>query len=387
MDSTSSHPLRPQDVAALDALPATAAFLADDYEKGFHKGIQLYLSVDGEPVADLAYGAVGEQPLTTNSLLHWVCASKPVTTVAIGLLAEQGLVDFADRVTDYVPEYGKGGKEEARLEHLLTHSMPHQDRRTQYNLGLGWEENLELACATEVDAPPGAHRAYATWINAQVLAEVVARVSGTTFDDFVTRNVLHPLGMRDTWFGMTREDYEKVGDSILPMTFADANMRHGYGEHSKNAYDGLINVYPQVRMASLPSSGAKGPMRDLAKLYETLAGTRTAEGSAVDWTSVAARLTEHHEVDEPIAPDGAWYGDWAINDMDWSHGFLRDRGMFCQEASPLVFGHPGEKVIMALGDPGHGLAMAFSFNSIVDPAFGNPRMNLLCRALYQDALG
>ncbi|MFE3762110.1 serine hydrolase domain-containing protein [Streptomyces sp. NPDC059104] len=370
----------PEAVRVPEAFGRTRAFLSEDHGKDLHHGFQLFASVDGVPVADFAYGQALGLRLTPGTPLHWLCASKPLTSVSVALLVEAGVLRLDDPVTRFLPEYGQAGKAGARIGDLLAHTVPYRDGSSQYVASLDWQENLAAACAAPIDEAMGigSVRTYSAWINSHVLAEVVSRARGEEYGDFLRREVLVPLGMDRTYLGMTAEEYAAVADDLRAMTYGGVR-----NPGSGSANDAFVMGVPELRAASIPGIGAMGTMRDLARLYEAMLGHGPVGGEPA-WQGASALLRRRHLVPEPPEDWDNWSAGWAINSMNWSQGFVTDRGMYCPEVSPRVFGQPGEKTVMAMADADSGLVLAFSFNSFVSSAVAGFRMTRMCQAMYGD---
>src|SRR6266542_3168388 len=91
---------------------------------GWHTGAQLYGSLRGEAVADLAVGeARPGVAMATGPIVEWASATKPVTCSAAALLWQRGLSDLDDPVCRYLPEFAENGKELVTVRHLLTHTF------------------------------------------------------------------------------------------------------------------------------------------------------------------------------------------------------------------------------------------------------------------------
>src|SRR5438105_13794575 len=85
--------------AAADHLPRTLAAIERGMRQGLHIGAQLYVSLRGEVIADVAIGeAKRGVAMRPDTLMLWLSAGKPITAVAIGQLRERGLLDWDDRV-------------------------------------------------------------------------------------------------------------------------------------------------------------------------------------------------------------------------------------------------------------------------------------------------
>src|SRR5437773_1929115 len=88
------------------SMPKTMAALEAGMAAGLHPGAQIYASLAGRVVADVA---VGEgRPgvaMTTESLNLWLSSTKPVAAVAIAQLWERGLLELDDPVIRFIPEF------------------------------------------------------------------------------------------------------------------------------------------------------------------------------------------------------------------------------------------------------------------------------------------
>ncbi len=105
------------------ALPRTLSAIRTGMSRGLHHGIQLYVSRDLHPIIDLAVGEnLPGESLTSDHLLPWLSAGKPMTALAVLSLTEQGLWDLDRPVADLIPGFEAGGKGAITTRHLLTHT-------------------------------------------------------------------------------------------------------------------------------------------------------------------------------------------------------------------------------------------------------------------------
>jgi CubicO group peptidase (beta-lactamase class C family) len=79
-------------------------------------------------------------------------ASKAVTAVVAHLLAERGLIQIDDRVCDYIPEFGKHGKDAITIGHVLSHraGIPRHPREAM-NLDNTTDRELLLRAVSELE--------------------------------------------------------------------------------------------------------------------------------------------------------------------------------------------------------------------------------------------
>jgi uncharacterized protein YbbC (DUF1343 family) len=140
------------------------------------------------------------EPMTLDTIFDMASLTKPVATAtAVMMLVEEGKIRLNDRVAQFIPEFGKYGKERITIRDLLTHMS---GLRPDVDLGdpwTGYDTAIELAAEETPTAPAGRRFVYSD-INFFLLAEVVARVAKQPFDRFAAERIFQPLGMRDTMF-------------------------------------------------------------------------------------------------------------------------------------------------------------------------------------------
>jgi len=121
------------------------------------------------------------------------------TATAIMILAEEGQLALGDRVSEHIPEFSGDGKDVVTITHLLTHTS---GLRPSLQGGPEWRgsrEAIRLAAAEKLQAAPGQIFIYSD-IGFILLGEIVARVSGEAFDDYVRARILQPLSMEGSAF-------------------------------------------------------------------------------------------------------------------------------------------------------------------------------------------
>ncbi|WP_308634939.1 serine hydrolase domain-containing protein [Paenibacillus silvisoli] len=145
-------------------------------------------------------------PVVRGTLFHQASVSKTFVATALMQLAERGKVDLDGSITAYLP-YFKLEDERYRaitVRQLLNHTsgMPDEDDyawdRPEYD-----EESLERYVRGlrhhKLRSEPGAAFAYSN-IGYEILGEVIAKVSGMSFEQYMKTSVLEPAGMRSSSF-------------------------------------------------------------------------------------------------------------------------------------------------------------------------------------------
>ena len=361
-------------------LPPTSAvaLLEQGIEEGLHIGAQLYVSRDGAPVADVALGESRPGvPMTPDTLMLWLSASKPVTAVAVAQMWERGKLRLDDRVAGHVPEFGTRGKEPVTIRHVLTHTAGFRWVDTGWPQA-SWDETIARICDTTqergwVAGRTAGYSPYASWF---LLGEIVRRLDDgrRDFGRYVREEVFEPLGMHESWLAMPPDRYRAYGERIGVMHKTEAGRVEDAGLDT-DAH----------AAAARPSGGCRGPARELGRFYETL----LAAGSADD-----TRLLTSQTVEAMTARHRAGVHDETFKHvMDWGLGFIINSNQYGPNsvpygygphASPRAFGHSGSQSSSAFADPEHGLVVVCVCNGMPGEPAHQARMRALHAAIYED---
>lgn len=164
--------------------------------------------VDGETVIWMrGFGEADTEagvPADARTVYRIGSITKLFTATAIVQLAEAGLVDIEAPVTDYVPElrvrsrFADTGP--IRVRHLMTHHSGLPGDRIKGMFGAPPEHYRDVVPHLNtqyVSSPPEFVFAYSN-LAVGLAGIVVERASGLSYEEYVTRNILDPLGMRGT---------------------------------------------------------------------------------------------------------------------------------------------------------------------------------------------
>jgi CubicO group peptidase (beta-lactamase class C family) len=182
-----------QQVVASFQLPGLAAGVVSNGELVYARGFG---------VTSLETGA----PVTPSSLFHMASVSKTFVATALAQLAERGKVDLGAPVVRCLPYFRLADERfpELTIHQLLTHTsgMPdvedyHWDRPEEDDGAL---ERFVRSLANETLLfPPGQKFEYSNMAY-EILGDVIAKVSGMTFEDYLKVHILDPLGMHASTF-------------------------------------------------------------------------------------------------------------------------------------------------------------------------------------------
>ena len=168
-------------------------------------GIAVGMIKDGKLIHAKGYGVRSlrtMQKVDENTLFGVASNSKAFTSAALGILIDEGKLKWDDKVTDYIPEfkmYDAYVTDAFTIRDLLTH-------RSGLGLGAGdlmmWPDSNNFTKKDIIHnlrylKPVSAFRTKYDYDNNLyiVAGEVVARVSGLSWEDFIEQRIMQPLGM------------------------------------------------------------------------------------------------------------------------------------------------------------------------------------------------
>ena len=210
-------------------------------------GVSVFVSRRGQLAYSRCTGLADiarHTPMAPDTLVRIYSMTKPLTSVAIMMLYEEGRFQLDDPITRFIPSFANQrvavGGNRAKLEtvpaqraitfrDLLTHTSGltygfmqatlvdalYRDAGVDFQLAdatLG--EVVERAAALPLLAQPGAEWNYS--IATDVLGHLVAVISGQSFDEFLHDRVLAPLGMRDTAFTVPADQIARFAANYAP---------------------------------------------------------------------------------------------------------------------------------------------------------------------------
>ncbi len=190
--------------------------LLEDLNTPGSPGAAVAVVYDGSLVYSNGFGLANLEyniPNTPQTIYHVASVSKQFTVYAVLLLEQMGKLSIDDDIRIFIPELPDFG-DVITLRHLASHTSGLRD---QWNLlGMaGWrlddvitKEHILTYTSRqkELNFPPGEQYLYSN-TGFTLLGEVVARVSGMTFNEFAIQQIFKPLGMTNTFF---YDDHERI---------------------------------------------------------------------------------------------------------------------------------------------------------------------------------
>jgi CubicO group peptidase (beta-lactamase class C family) len=197
-------------------------------DEGKISGVVTWVARHGKLVHEDAYGLAdidAKRPMTTDSYFYVYSMTKPVTSVALLMLYEEGRFQLSDPIAKYLPELANlklyagdaGGrmilKDPARqptIEDVFRHTAGFQyGPAGTRGIDKAYREANVLGgtladLAKRLGTLPLAYEPGTQWVYSvshDVQARLVEVLAGVPFDEFVRKRIIEPLGLRHMFFG------------------------------------------------------------------------------------------------------------------------------------------------------------------------------------------
>ena len=226
-------------------------------EPGKITGCQVMVARHGVPAYFRSFGQMDRErgkPLADDAIFRIYSMTKPITSVALMMLFEEGRFQLNDPVWKYIPSWrdqkvwieGEGERMKTRepgtpmtMRHVLSHTagltyggslypskhpvdQVYQQLRVSREPGETVESFTEKLSKVPLRYEPGAAWMYS--LATDVCGCLVELISGQSFDGFLAERIFEPLGMKDTalWvppekLGRFAANYERKRDKSLRL--------------------------------------------------------------------------------------------------------------------------------------------------------------------------
>jgi CubicO group peptidase (beta-lactamase class C family) len=145
------------------------------------------------------------EPADRNTIYDLASMTKPTATAtSIMILRDRKQIQLDDYVSKYLPAFARNGKEQVRIEHLLTHSsgLPAYTNAAELSEQFGSpcpDKVIEKICSLKALSKPGEEFRYSC-LGYITLAKIIEIISGQNIGEFSKENIFTPLDMKHTSF-------------------------------------------------------------------------------------------------------------------------------------------------------------------------------------------
>ena len=216
-------------------------------DKGLLPGVNVLVSRGEEIVYRHMYGARDMEralPVEADTIYRFYSMTKPITSIAIMQLYEQGLFQLKDPISRWIPSFAgsqvfaggdalqpqtRDATRDISVHDLLTHTsgltyhfhMAHHVDEMYRRAGFDWTKSpgdLESQCDILASLPllfdPGSEWNYS--YSTDVLGRLVEVMSGLSLDAYLKKNIFEPIGMVDTGFSVPGGQEERFASCYYP---------------------------------------------------------------------------------------------------------------------------------------------------------------------------
>jgi CubicO group peptidase (beta-lactamase class C family) len=226
-----------------------SAVLAEYVAEQKVMGAELLIIHKGQVLVADAYGWMDkedEKKLKPHTIFNIRSMTKPFTGAAAQLLIDEGKLELQAPISKYLPNFANGPGKDIVVQHLLEHrsGLP----MTMFVSSVDEFESLnavaDAAAEAELKFTPGSDFSYSD-AGSDVLGAVVAAASGMDLDAFIQSRLLDPLGMKDSFYTLPKNDlrvsrlaslYVGFSGSWLPNWKAKGEVMYPFAWGSQSLY-------------------------------------------------------------------------------------------------------------------------------------------------------
>ncbi|MBR3045709.1 MAG: beta-lactamase family protein, partial [Oscillospiraceae bacterium] len=238
-----------------------SAFVEEKIEKDDPPGLAVSL-VNGSEVGfkNWEYANIEEQTSVTEDTVFGIgSCSKAFTALSVFLLQEEGKLSVEDSVSDYLPWWNvtwNGASQDTKIWQLLEHcSGISNTTMMQYPVEDNTVSNEEIAHIAEnieLVYEPETRFEYCN-LGYDILAYITETVSGQPFEEYVTKEILQPIGMIHSGYHIpTTQGYRWLFRRLLPYDEPESVLTSGDGGLRSTPKDMSLWIEAQLGHLELP---------------------------------------------------------------------------------------------------------------------------------------
>jgi CubicO group peptidase (beta-lactamase class C family) len=364
--------VQPTTAFTADGLAALDARMKDAVDKGEVAGLEYVLIKDGKVAAFNIFGdqSIGGPPMTEDTIFRIRSMTKPVTGVAMMQLWEQGKWKPEDPVTKFLPELGNlkvATNRDSITEGLVpANRPPNMNEVMTHMAGFGYglsaasavdrefqrdnphaQPTLTAAMNRLKDIPllyqPGESWSYSYTVDVQAAA--LERMTSMTFGEYLDKNIFAPLGMNDTGFFVSEDDYKTRMATVysrnaqgerqpFPDGYSFTVRNHhesGGGGLASTTHDYARFVQMILNEGTLDGKQILKPETVKVMMSNHIGDKRAMGGGGFGWGGAVKTTEPNERAPAPVGTfdwfgiDGTWFWVDPVNDIGFV-GMIQRRG-------------------------------------------------------------
>jgi CubicO group peptidase (beta-lactamase class C family) len=284
-------------------------------------------------------------PMSPDSIFAIHSMTKPVTSVGVMILVDEGRIALIDPVEKILPEFkgqklasGGAPKRPINLRDLLTHTSGYlggapELKDDRGRTGRTLAEVVSLEARQPLEYEPGAKWKYSN-AGIAALGRVIEVVSGQPYEKFIAQRILEPLGMKDTSYWLPPDKSAWRGRIAAVYTDDNGNLVRGFAQ----------DHYREGAKYPGPEGGLFSTARDMARFYQMMLNSGELDGHRILSPAAMHLMTQVHTGDltAGFAPGQGWGLGW---------GIVRNVDGEFRMSSIGTFGHGGAWRTLGFVDP------------------------------------
>jgi len=348
------------------ALERVEQLFREQIARGLHPGAALAVYRHGKLVLDL-HGGVADKdsgrPVRHDTMFVLYSSTKPLAAACLHILWERGELQWDDPVTKYWPGFAQNGKAGVTARHVLTHQggFPETPRQLHWSKWRDWDAVVQAVEQITPQYAPGTVIAYHPRNFGWVIGELVRRIDGRPFNQFLREEITGPLGMNDTYVGLPPELEERVS-RIHTMIDCDR--------------PDMVSTYnrAEAHQAVQPAGGGIATARDLGRFYAMLQSGGSLDGVRIFKPETVKEVTKLQVEGMDRTLEQYVRRALGFSICDPRMGYSGTKGIH-------TFGHGGAGTSVGWTDPDCGLAIGYITNGFRANQSNNPRLAAISQAV------
>ena len=346
--------------------------IAEDVDAGRYYGAVIAVARGGRVGLHAAIGhgdAARKQPLKVDSVFSIFSVTKAITNVLVLRSIELGRFALTSRISDLVPEFSPGVRNEITVFHLLTHTsglpMVFEVKPGMYIDR--FDEMVAAVCANVLPAePPGERVAYSPLVNHVLLGEALRRTDPKrrSYRAIVQEELFTPLKMRDSSVGLRRDLRAR---HVVPDLRGNFPITHP--GHSNLGPNGAF----QEEDAEMPWVGVASTVPDMLRFAEMLRRRGELDGARILSAATLELATRNWTGEKPneLTTARAQQRGWPPEPAYMGLGFALRGTAICHHlfgtlASPGTFGNHGAGSTIYWVDPARDVSFVCLTAGVMD---------------------
>jgi CubicO group peptidase (beta-lactamase class C family) len=206
------------------ALSGSHVHYCETLKKHHLPGLAYGLVVEDSLVFSGAYGSSNLElgtKVTEQTLFRIASMTKSFTAMAVLMLRDEGKLSLSDPISMFIPEFSQLRKltsdaPPVSIYNLLTMSagFPEDNPWGHRFLDIKEKTLMELVeNGVSLSTVPSVQYEYSN-LGYGLLGQLISRVSGTPYQEYITRNILRPLGMEHTYW-----EFEEAPANLLALGY------------------------------------------------------------------------------------------------------------------------------------------------------------------------